>query len=416
MVRDDQRALWLYAKCGIITIADAEFERWWEHPDSTVKSRLLDIFDGAQPALMSFRPGVSKTPDGRLGFVNDSILEMIDPGRLKGNGTPPAVHVERIVGDRKVYLPEENLRLPPLIRDIEIDYTALSLSIPEKVRFRYMLTGHDANWQEPAERRQAFYSDLSPGKYQFRVMACNSDGVWNEAGAAWNFSVAAAYYQTNWFRTLCAAAIAFGMCVLYQRRVRQIAAGINARLNERMAERTRLAGELHDTLLQTIQASKMIADTALLGTPDETRMRGALERLSGWLDRAMQEGRAALNAMRIPATQQNDLAEALERACEDCVVGVSIECALSVEGKVKAMHPIVHNEVYRIGYEAIRNACIHSMGSHVEVELTYAHDLILRVRDNGKGIDPDVALKGKRVIWACRGCGIGRGEWRASCV
>jgi ligand-binding sensor domain-containing protein len=394
-VRDNENMLWLYAKCGIIAIADSELERWWRQPDTMVQTRILDVFDGAQPSLTTFQPAVSKSPDGRLWFANDTVLQVVDPHHLNENRVPPPVQIEQVVADRKSYSTRKNLQLPPRTRDIEIDYTALSFAIPQKVRFRYKLDGRDGDWQEPGTRRQAFYSDLPPGQYRFHVTACNNDGLWNEAGAALNFSVAPAYYQAFWFRLLCVGLGVAVLWVVYWLRVRQIAAGINARFDERLAERTRLARDFHDTLLQTIQGSKLVADDALEEHVDPIRMRNALERLSGWLGQAIEEGRSALNSLRSSTTQRNDLAEALRRAGEECLCQRSIEFGLSVEGAAREMHPVVRDEVYRIGYEAIRNACAHSEASRLSVDLSYMENLTLRVRDNGKGIDPDVAAEGK---------------------
>ena len=319
---------------------------------------------------------------------------MIDPGHLNANALPPPVHVEEIVADRKSYLPRDDLRLPPLTRDLEIDYTALSFVAPQKVRFRYKLEGRDATWQESGTRRQAFYSDLRPGRYRFRVIACNNDGVWNDVGAFVNFSVAAAWYQTNWFRIICAVSGVFILLVFYRLRVRQIARSIGGRFNERLAERTRMARELHDTFLQTIQGSKLVADDALDPSTDPLRMRRALEQLSVWLARATQEGRAALNSLRTTTIRTNDLAEALRRVTEDSLIR-SMTVAFSVMGDSKEVHPIVRDEIYRIGYEAIRNACMHSGASRLQVELRYANDLALRVSDNGAGIDPAIADGGR---------------------
>src|SRR5271167_4348491 len=116
---------------------------------------------------------------------------------------PPPVHVESLVADRKQFFPTEGLRLPPLMRDLEIDYTALSFVNPRRVRFRYRLEGRDASWQEAGTRRQAFYNDLGSGQYRFHVIACNNDQVWNEAGATLFFSIPPAWYQTKLFRALC---------------------------------------------------------------------------------------------------------------------------------------------------------------------------------------------------------------------
>jgi signal transduction histidine kinase len=162
-----------------------------------------------------------------------------------------------------------------------------------------------------------------------------------------------------------------------------------------LSERTRIARDLHDTFLQTIQGSKLVADSALRQAPDPARMRGALEQLSVWLGRATEEGRAALNSLRTSTTEKNDLAAAFERAIEECRIGTSIEASFSVVGEVSEMHPIVRDEVYRIGYEATRNACVHSQATRLQVELTYAEDLVLRIRDNGVGIDPAIVHGGK---------------------
>jgi streptogramin lyase len=319
LIEDSHRDLWLYTECGLVEIADTEIQRWWAQPDITVQLKTFDTFDGVQPGRAPFG-GAARSPDGRLWFANGDVLQMIDPVHLNGNALPPPVHVEAVVADRKNYSPNRDLRLPPLTRHLEIDYTALSFVAPQKVRFRYKLEGHDGAWQEPGTRRQAFYTDLRPGKYRFRVIACNNDGVWNEAGATLDFSVAPAWYQTNWFRALCFILGGFIICAMYRLRVRQISRAIGARFDERLAERTRMAREIHDTFLQTVQGSKLVADDALDSSTDPVRMRRAMEQLSAWLGRATREGRAALNSLRSATTQTNDLAEALRRVTEDGLI------------------------------------------------------------------------------------------------
>ena len=170
---------------------------------------------------------------------------------------------------------------------------------------------------------------------------------------------------------------------------------IRLRLEERLNERTRLTRELHDTFLQTIQGSKLVADDALDPSADPIRMRRAMEKLSLWLGQAAQEGRAALNSLRATTTHTNDLADALRRVTEDGLMPKSMAVTFSVVGDAREMHPIVRDEIYRVGYEAIHNACAHSGASQLEVELRYANDLALRVSDNGTGIDPTIADTGK---------------------
>jgi ligand-binding sensor domain-containing protein/signal transduction histidine kinase len=401
--KESQNSFWIPAKCGFINIATSELERWWLHPESVVETKLVGPLDGVQPGLTSLKPQTARTADGRLWFVNGRVLQVMDTESAQKNLIPPPVYIEQVIADRKTYPALNSIHLPALTRDLQIDYTALSFVAPEKVLYRYRLENRDTHWQEPGIRRQAFYSDLPPGRYRFHVIACNNDGVWNETGATWRFTVEPAYYQTIWFRVLCALLSAFALWVLYRLREARMRHSMSARFDERIAERTRLAREFHDTLLQTIQASKMVADDALENAADPGYMQQALERVSGWLAQATSEGRAALNSLRTSTSEVNDLAEALERAARECSAKSSMEFSLAVDGNSQHLHPIVRDEVYRVGYEAIRNACSHSEGSRLEVELIYARNLTLRVRDNGKGIPPQVAGSGKAGHFGLKG-------------
>jgi len=178
---------------------------------------------------------------------------------------------------------------------------------------------------------------------------------------------------------------------------------LSARFDERLAERTRMARELHDTFLQTLQGSKLVADDALENSSDPIQLRRAMEQLSGWLGQAIEEARAALNSLRSSTTQRNDLAEAFKRATEECRMQRPMEASFSVVGDAREMHPVVRDEIYRIGYEAIRNACMHSRGNRVEVGLKYGPDLAVLVKDNGIGIDPKIAKLGKNGHFGLQG-------------
>jgi signal transduction histidine kinase len=335
------------------------------------------------------------SPDGRLWFANETVLQTIDAAHLTRNLIPPPVHIEEIIIDRQSHSPQEILHLPPHTRDLEIDYTALSFVAPQKVRFRYKLEGRDEDWQEAGTRRQAFYSDLRPGKYRFRVIAGNNDGVWNDKGATLDFSVLPAMYQTAWFRVACILTGLFIFWAFYRLRTRQIEVSISTRFEERLAERTRLARELHDTLLQAIQGSKMIVDDLLDPPAVSGRPREVMGRLSSALAQALHELRTSLNSLRNATASGNDLAEAFRRAVDDCANRGVVNITFMVEGTAREMHPIVRDEIYRIGHEAIRNACQHSGADRIEVRLSYGQDLVFRVQDNGRGIDPEVAAYGK---------------------
>jgi len=230
-LKGDDEALWLYSQCALVKVARSELDRWRQQKDSRLAVEIFDKFDGAHPGApaKANQPVASKTSDGRLWFINIFSVQMIDPKQTYRNPLPPPVHIEKVIADHKDYAFDYGLRLPALTRDVEIDYTALSLTVPPKVQFRYELEGHDAAWQEAGARRQAFYTNLSPGNYRFRVMACNNSGVWNEAGTFLDFSIAPAYYQTIWFRLLCVAALAVLSWGLYLLRLR----GIEQRYRER---------------------------------------------------------------------------------------------------------------------------------------------------------------------------------------
>jgi len=403
LVSDKQRNLWLYMQCGLVEILSSDLEEWWKRPNAIVTPTRFDAFDGVHPGHPSFQPTATLSPDGRVWFANEYVVQVIDPAHLPTNALPPPVHIEQVIADHKTYSSRTTLTLPALTRDLEIDYTALSLVIPEKVRFRYRLNGHDGAWVDSGTRRQAFYNDLSPGHYIFQVIAANNDGVWNETGASIGFSIAAAWYQTRAFLLFCVMLGTAFVWSVYRIRVRQIAKAIGARFDERMAERTRLAQELHDTLLQTIQGSKMVADDSLDDAMDLEHMRATMRRVSQWLGQATQEGRAALSSLRVSVTLRNDLAEAFQRAADDCLLHRAMEVRFDVVGEPREMHPIARDEVYRVGYEAIRNACSHSAGSRLIIQLTYSEDLLLRVSDNGVGMDGVIVELGREGHFGLRG-------------
>jgi PAS domain S-box-containing protein len=221
LTSDDAGNVWLFAECGLIEIPRDQMRLSWEHPGSKLNLRVFDTLDGFRPGLGHFNTS-AKTPDGRLWFANGSVVQVIDPARVPQNTSLPPVQVSALIADHKMYPMDSGIKLPALTRDLEIDYTALSYAAPQKVLFRYILEGRDSAFQEAGTRRQAFYNDLRPGHYRFHVIACNNDGVWNEVGAALGFSILPAYYQTNWFRTLCVAAFLALLWAAYRVRVRQL--------------------------------------------------------------------------------------------------------------------------------------------------------------------------------------------------
>ena len=257
MMEDDARSVWLYLACGLVRIGWSELDAWASHPKQTIHATVFDRSDGVTSHRLpaGYNALVAKSSDGKLWFVRNVGVSLIDPHHLAFNERPPPVHIERVTANDKIYDATNGLRLPARLRDLSIDYTALSLAAPEKVRFRYMLEGQDADWKEVVNDRQVQYSNLPPRAYRFRVVASNNSGVWNETGATLAFSIAPAYYQTRWFQALVVVAALCLMWAGYRGRVRQVARQYQRRLDERVDERTRIARELHDTLLQSFHGS-----------------------------------------------------------------------------------------------------------------------------------------------------------------
>ena len=357
---------------------------------------------------------LSKSRDGRLWFAT-GVLQTINPHHLLFNGLPPPVGIEQIIADRKAYEIESdtnrNVALPPRVRDLEIDYEALSLIAPQKVFFRYMLEGHDKSWQDPGTRRQAFYNNLGPGRYRFRVKACNNNGVWNEEGAYLDFSVAPAWNESMWFRAGFTIACLILLWLIYQLRVRQLAQQFKLTLEARVDERTRIARELHDTLLQSFQGLTLHFARARNLLPGRTAE--AIQTLDTALDGAEQaivESREAIHDLRSPTIAPTTLEEQIKTLGENLVTtGIAkketIQFRIVLEGSVYPLRADMRIEIFRIAREALRNAFSHSKGTLIETELTYTESLFrLRVRDDGKGIAADERNRAERNgHWGLRG-------------
>lgn len=408
---DRQGSLWLVLRCGIIRIDRESLDHWIEHPEARVSALRLDVFDGVQTGFTDFQPAVSVDRDGRLWIVNGSDVQMLDPAHLHLNPYPPPVHIEKLIADQTNVALTSTVRLPPLTRDIEIDYTGLSFVMPQRVRFRYWLDGHDNAWQDGGTRRSAFYTNLAPGTYRFQVTACNNSGVWNRQGAALAFVILPAWYQTTWFRLAAFLSALFLSYALYLLRMRRYAAAMRGRFSERLDERTRIARELHDTLLQSFHGLMFRFQAArnLMPQKPESAMQVLDEAILA-TEQAIAESRDAIRDLRPEPAAQNDLAQLLNAVGQQLKGDPSANGDIPtfrvlVEGKPRKLPPALQGEVYRIGQEVIRNAFRHATASHIEVEVLYdEHQLRLRVRDDGKGMNAnDVQATGRPGHWGLPG-------------
>jgi len=397
VLEDDTHAFWLGMACGLVRVARPELDAWGTDPGRTVQTTVFDTSDGVRShaTASNYSPRVASSADGRIWFLPGDGVSAIDPRHIPVNKLAPPVHIEQITADGKKHEPSPHLRLPALTRDLEIEYTALSLVDPNKVHFRLKLEGQDGDWQEVINERKVQYTNLKPSHYRFRVMACNNSGVWNEAGASFDFSVDPAWYQTTWFRLSCVAASLALLWALYRYRLHQIAREFNVRLEERVEERTRIARDLHDTLLQSFQGLMLHLQIGV-GRLPRGEAKDALEKTLEIGDQAIVEGRDAIHDLRSSTVEENDLAKAVRALGDELATQDSAEFRLVVEGSSRNLHPILREEIYRIAREAVRNAFAHAQASKIEVEITYGERLLrLRIRDDGRGIDPAIMEQGR---------------------
>ena len=259
-----------------------------------------------------------------------------------------------------------------------------------------MLEPLDRTWNEvKSDRRVASYTTLPAGSYTFHVQGATARGAWSEPGRLVRIEILPPWWATLRFRVVSGTLILLIGIMAYRYRLRQIATAMSQRFDERLEERTRLAREFHDTLLQTIIGSKFVMDHALDQPSDASGMHKALKKVSAYMERAIQEGREDLSTWRFSSSDGGDLQTDMRRAIEDDHSDGSIEVLFTVLGEVQEVHPIVRYEAFRIYQEALRNACVHSLGTRVEVQLKYGRSLTLSVRDNGIGIESNVISSGK---------------------
>ena len=333
---------------------------------------------------------------GRIWFSLSSGLSVVDPSQITDHSVPALPHIEAITADNNTADLAAPVRIPPSPRRITFEYTGLSLAVPGRIRFRYCLEGFDSSWSQPVAAREAVYTNLGPGSYRFRLVASNSEGLWNGPETAITLNVAPAYYQTAWFRLSFVVALLTLIGALHQLRLRYVAQEFNARLEERVNERTRIARDLHDTLLQSFHGLvlRFQAVTFLLSDrPDEARQ--TLESALDDAGHAIVEARDAVQGLRSATVVSGDLPSMIGALGEELTAlhtgGHSPALSVNVEGTPRELVPLVRDELYRIAREALRNAVRHADAKRIQVEIRFAPRVLrLRIRDDGKGVDQEV--------------------------
>jgi signal transduction histidine kinase/ligand-binding sensor domain-containing protein len=407
IVETEDGGLWCNESHGIVHISATERRQLLTDPAHRINYRLYNILDGIPggPQINYTVSTAVEASDGRIWFATDNGLAWIDPRRIGKNNLPPPVVVKSLTTDEKTYQSTEILELPKGTENLRINYTALSLSVPERVHFKYQLEGIDHDWHDAGTRRETFFTNLGPGAYRFRVIASNNDGVWNEEGATLEFTILPMFYQTNWFLALCTAALTFLVWLGYKWRVRQVKNLLHLQFQERLAERTRIAQDLHDTLLQGFVSAKMQLFAEVHDLPPETAKTKRLKGVYELLGQLIEEGRNTVRNLRASEYDEfTDFEQEFLKIREEFDTNKNLDFRMVIGGTPRPLHPLIGSELLQIGHEALINALLHSRATAIEIEIEYGlKSLNLLVRDNGCGIPPEILRSGREGHWGLTG-------------
>jgi len=402
ITEDKLGGLWAATYASVVHISADELKRALRDETYQVRADIYDYLDGMPGVPRQLRPTPSLVlgGDGKVWVATDFAVFYIDPQRLHADTAPPPVMLRALrSGGASTSLDAPASVLNVGASNLEIDYEAWSLKVPERVHFRYRLVGVDEAWQEAGTRRTAYYSQLSPGRYVFEVSASVGNGEWTATPATLSFSVPPLWFQTWWFRLLCVLAGLALLWLLYLWRVAKVSDSVarlvRARLEERLSERERIARELHDTLLQSVQgmilAFHNIRSRMQGGDPLRQQIDLALDRT----DEVLAEARDRVRDLRTPGREDAELSEALRAAAADIGGGRTTLCRIICSGQPVPLDGTVRDETYRVAREAMLNAFEHAKAREIRVEVRYeAEELVVAVSDDGVGIDQHVLEKG----------------------
>ena len=394
-IDDDEGSLWLYMRCGLVRITRTEVDAWIADPKRRIAATVWDAGDGVRlrsSAASEYSPRVAKSADGKLWFVTGEGIQVIDPRHLVVNEIPPPVHIEQVTADGKSFDSRMACDFQAGARRA-FDFTALSLAAPEKVRFRDKLEGSGRRLAGTANRRQC----STPTCRRSPIASASWPPITAVSGTrrarCWISPLRPRLYQTNWFRALCAALLAGVLWAAWQLRLRQLGRRLEMTLDARIAERTRIARDLHDTLLQDFQGVLLLFDRSLRllpAQPVEAKQR--LETALQQAVRATTVARNAVQGLRL-FDEDDDLVRSLTTIRDEFAADGANRTPVHivVDGTPRPLKPIIRAEVYRIADEAVRNAYRHAMARQITLEVGFdARQFRLRVRDDGQGIDEQV--------------------------
>lgn len=406
LVRDSRGDVWVNSAAGVGRIAGADLRRAASDATYRPAVELFDWLDGLPGTPSQFRPlpSAAVADDGRLWFATTSAIVSIDPLDVPHNTLPPPVHIQSVSTDMGTWPTMTPVHLPARIERLRIAYTATSLSMPERVRFRYRLEGLDTRWRDAGTEREAIYTDPPPGHYVFQVTAANEDGVWNEQGAELPIDIAPAFYEAWWFAVLCVIAAVAILAAAYLSRVQRIKASLRERLQERHAERERIARELHDTLLQSIQGLSMRFQAIANRVPEGDALRDSMERALDRAEDVLVEARDRVRGLREHTVDSRGLAVALQELAAEYAQEHTVPIGVDARIDASGMDRAVRDELYGVTREALHNAVAHADASRIDIVLDVeGRDLVLHVCDDGRGMDEAMLREGREGHWGLRG-------------
>ena len=343
-------------------------------------------------------------PQGRIWISLKSGLSMANPIVTAENSAPATVRIESISAGGLQLNAQNPSKIPSRIQGITLNYGSTNLSVTERIRFRYKLDGSDQSWSDTVASRQVVYKNLGPGTYLFRIVASNSLGLWNGPETSVPFVIEPAFWQTWWFRMACLAGFCLAILTIYRLRTHQLTKQLTVRFQERLAERTRVAQELHDTLLQGVLSASLQLDVAEDQLPEDSPAKPLLKRVLQLMSTVTEQGRNTLRGLRTTETDNQSLETAFSRLRQEFPLDNKTDFRVIADSVKRPLRPIIRDEVYRIGREALVNAFMHASANRIEVEVEYAsRHLRVLVRDDGIGIDPHVLHSGREDHWGLVG-------------
>ncbi|MRW94276.1 hypothetical protein GJ699_30305 [Duganella sp. FT80W] len=399
--------LWLNGAAALFRIPGAEVAQFQRTPDYRVQYERLDQLDG----LEGNAPRISPTPslvlasDGMLWVVRSIGVFRLNPAaRLAPLPAPPVI-VKTLGAPGQDQPLRQNAQLSAGTSALQIDYTSPALAMPERVRFRYRLDGVDQQWQDVGTRRSAHYSNLEPGEYYFSVSASDYRGAWPERSTTVRFTIAPTLTQTLWFRAGCGVLLLLVAYLGYRWQINRVARQMAGRLQERVNERERIARELHDTLLQSVQSLILHVHAAVIKLPAKDATRAQLESALQQADDVVGEGRERISDLRGEDVDKLSFPDAVLAAAARLQPADAPPVRLHITGTVRQLDPVIYQEAMAIVIEALANAYCHAQASTIEVELHYGmRKFRCRVHDNGVGIAADIVSAGGREHhWGMRG-------------